>query len=127
MHRQHRLRALCDGGLGGLRVEVQRNGVNVGEHGPRALINGGIGRSHERERTGDHLIPSLHANGSQRQMQPSRPTAHGTGTRRPHARGKQRSNSSNFGPSDNCPDRSTSNTAASSASPSTGLAKGIVP
>ncbi len=36
-----------------------------------------------------------------------------------------RSNSASFGPSESCPERSTSSTARSSASPSTGLARGI--
>ncbi len=124
VHRQQRPRALGDGGRGGLRIEVERHRVDVREHRPRPLVERGVGRGDERERAGDDLVAVPHPDRPQRQMQPGRAAA----TRRspsgaPTRAAKARSNSGTRGPSESCPERSTSSTARSSASPSTGRAR----
>jgi hypothetical protein len=47
VNRQQRPRAPAHRGRGGGRLEVQRDGVDVGEHRPRALVDGGVGGGHE--------------------------------------------------------------------------------
>ena len=39
-----------------VRVEVERDRVDVGEHRPRALVDGDVGRGDERERARDDLV-----------------------------------------------------------------------
>ena len=70
VHRQQRRRALRDRRRGGVRVEVQRHRVDVGEHGPRALVHGHVGAGHERERARDDLVAVADAGRAQRQVQP---------------------------------------------------------
>src|SRR4029077_17444989 len=53
------------------------------------LVQRCVGRGDKGERACEDLIPCFHPHGSQRQVKPRRPAAHGTRQRRPHARGKQ--------------------------------------
>ena len=69
VHRQQRRRAVGDRRRGGVRVEVERDRVDVGEHGPGALVHGHVGAGHERERAGDHLVAVADADRPQRQVQ----------------------------------------------------------
>ena len=82
VHRQQRRRALGHRRRGGLRVEVQRHRVDVGEHRPRALVQHGVGRGDERERARDDLVAVAHADRAQRQVQPGGAAGDRAGVRR---------------------------------------------
>ena len=69
VHGQHGGGALAHRGGGGGGIEVQRHGVDVGEHRLRSLVQHGVGRGHEREGAGHHLVAVRHAGSAQRQVQ----------------------------------------------------------
>ena len=62
-------RALRDRRGGGLRVEVERHRVDVGEHRARALVEHRVGGGDERERRGDDLVALPHPDRAQREVQ----------------------------------------------------------
>ena len=102
----------------GSRLSVTR--VDVREHRPRALVDRGVGRGDERERARDDLIALPHADRAQRQVQPGGAAADGArDAARRRARRTAARTRATRGPSESCPERSTSITACSSASPST--------
>ena len=124
--RQQRRGALGDRRRGRLGIQVQGHRVDVGEHRPRALVEDHVGAGHERERAGDHLVAVADAGrraapGAARR---SRSTPRWRGPR-PASSANARSNSASSGPSDRCPERSTSSTRSSSLAPRTGRASGI--
>ena len=61
VHRHDRLRLLGDPALDVGRVEVQRDRVDVGEHGRRAAPRDRLGRRVEGERRADHLVAGADA------------------------------------------------------------------
>ena len=103
-----------------VRVEVQRDRVDVGEHRPGALVQDRVGRRHERERRRDDLVAVLHADRAQREVQRRGAGRDRARVRRPDPRGERLLELGTRGPSESWPERSTSMTACSSARPSTG-------
>ncbi len=89
VHRQQRARVLGDRGSRGLRVEVERDGIDVGEDRPRALIQRDVGGGHEREGARDHLVAAPHPHGAQREVQARRAAGDRARQRRAHARGER--------------------------------------
>ena len=77
-----------DGGGGRLGVEVQRDRVDVREHRPGPLVDDRVGRGHEGEGAGDHLVPVGHPHRAQRQVQARRAARDGARVRRAQARGE---------------------------------------
>ena len=89
VHRQQRRRAIGDRGRGGVGVEVQGHGVDVGEHRPRALVDRHVGAGHERERARDDLRPVADADRAQRQVQPGGAAGDRARVRRADARSER--------------------------------------
>jgi hypothetical protein len=80
--RQQRRRALGHRRGRGLRIEVQRPRVDVGEHRPCALEEHHVGAGHERERRGHHVVARRHADRAQREVQARSAARHRAGVRR---------------------------------------------
>ena len=90
---------------GGLRVEVQRARVDVGEDRARALVEADVGARDERERRRDDLVAVLHPGRAQREVQPGGAARDGAGVRRRRcAAAKACSKAGTRGPSESWPD-----------------------
>jgi hypothetical protein len=90
VHGQQRARAPRDRGRRGVRVQVERDGVDVGEHRSRALVENRVGRGDERERRRDDLLALPHADRAQREVQPGRAGRDGARVADPKPRGEGR-------------------------------------
>ena len=127
VHRQQRGGAVGDRGRGGRGIEVERARVDVGEHRPGVLVEDRVGRGDERERRGHDLVAGLDADRAQPEVQRGGAGGHGARVRDAEPRGEGLLEGSAMrGPSESWPERSTSITAASSASPRTGCASGTM-
>ncbi len=70
---------LRDGALDGVRVEVVRARVDVGEDRRRAALPDGVGGGDERQRRHDHLVARTDARDVQRELQRGRAVRDGDG------------------------------------------------
>src|SRR3712207_7045644 len=59
VHGQQRLRAVGDRGAGRVGIEVERVGVDVGEHRPGALVERDVRAGDERERRSEEHTSEL--------------------------------------------------------------------
>ena len=85
--RHDRARALRDRRLHRARVEVERDGINVGEDRIRAFEDEAVRRSHEGQGRGDHLVSGPETGDLAEQVQSTSATRHGGGERGPDAVG----------------------------------------
>ena len=79
VHGQDPARARRDGRLDGRRVEHERLGIHVGEHGRRPLVEHHVGRGDERDRRRDDLVARTDAGRPHQQVQPGRAARDGDG------------------------------------------------
>ena len=103
------------------RVEVQRAGIDVGEHRRRAGVDDRVGGRRPRERGRHHLVARADAGGDQRQVKRGRAGRGGDRVRRARRTAANRCSSSRTrGPEVSQPERSVSITDSTSSSPITG-------
>jgi hypothetical protein len=84
-----RARARRDGRLDRGRVEVERVGIDVGEHRRRALVDEAVGRRGERIGRGDALVTGADARDVAQQVQTGRAVGDGRRVRRADERGER--------------------------------------
>ena len=76
VHRDDRLGAWRDRGLERGGIDVERDGIDVGEGDVGTGVQRAVGRRDKRERRGDHLVTRAHTGTDQTEMQASSATRH---------------------------------------------------